>query len=150
MKRSLILCLLCSFGIGQAQAFQFNFDNGLMSTLVEELGVTEDQAEAGTGAIFSYAKKSLDEEKYGNIIEAIPEVSSWISKAPEADSVSNMLGSALGGSSKELGYMAALSPVFKKLGLDEKMIAKYLPIVMSYVQSKGGDAVKGYLGKLFE
>lgn len=150
MKRSLILFLICSFGVCQAQAFQFNFDNGLLSTLVDELDVTEEQAEAGTGAIFRYAKKNLDEEKYGKIVEAIPQVSSWISKAPKADSVSNMLGGALGGSSKELGYMAALSPVFKKLGLDEEMIAKYLPIVMSYVKSKGGDMLKGYMGNLFE
>lgn len=42
------------------------------------------------------------------------------------------------------------SPVFKKLGLDEEMIAKYLPIVMVYVKSKGGDMLKGYMGNLFD
>lgn len=150
VKRTLLIAMLIAIGSIQASAKQFDFDSGLITTLVDELGVTEEQAEGGTGALFRYAKDKLDDEKYGKITEALPQVTSWIKKAPEADSLSGMLGNALGGSSKELGYMAALTPVFKKLGLNEEMIAKYLPIVMAYVKTKGGDALKGYLGKVFD
>ena len=61
-----------------------------------------------------------------------------------------MLGgvaSALGGS--ELGNLASLASGFSKLDLDAGMIGKFIPIVLNYLQSQGGDGlvslVKGVL-----
>ena len=48
----------------------------------------------------------------------------------------------------KLGDLASLAGGFSKLGLDKDMVAKFLPIVLSFVQSKGGPAVKEVLAKV--
>jgi hypothetical protein len=49
------------------------------------------------------------------------------------------LASKFGGKAGELGNMASLAGGFSKLGLDSGMVGKFIPIVLSYVQEKGGD-----------
>ena len=46
-----------------------------------------------------------------------------------------------------LADLASLAGGFKKLGLESDMVGKFVPIVVSFVQSRGGDAVKGLLEK---
>jgi hypothetical protein len=62
------------------------------------------------------------------------------------------LASAAGGDSQlgQLGKLAQLAGAFEKLGLDPGMVAKFLPIILSFVQKKGGsglvDLLQGALG----
>jgi len=46
-----------------------------------------------------------------------------------------------------LGNLASLAGGFSKLGLDSGMIGKFIPIILSFAQSKGGDVVKKLLEK---
>ena len=56
-----------------------------------------------------------------------------------------MLGGQAGGTVGKLGNLASLAGGFKQLGLDAGMISKFVPIVLNFFQSKGGDAAKGLL-----
>ena len=127
-------------------------DGGLIDRITGQLGVNKEQAIGGTGAIFGYARNELGEEEFGKMTEKMPEINSWVEAAPkeEKSSLGGMLGDALGQSNKSLGALAALSGPFSKLGLDEGMVAQYLPLVMGWVQEKGGDYLKGLMGKVFD
>jgi hypothetical protein len=62
------------------------------------------------------------------------------------------LASATGGDSQlgQLGKLAQLAGAFEKLGLDPGMVAKFLPVILAFVQKKGGsglaDLLQGALG----
>ena len=73
----------------------------------------------------------------------MPGVDDLVSSAPA--SAGGGLASSLGGGAGQLGNFASLAGGFKNLGLDSGMVGKFIPIVMSFVQSKGGSAVKGVL-----
>jgi len=51
----------------------------------------------------------------------------------------------LGGKMEGLGNLAQLAGGFSQLGLSADMVGKFLPIVLSFVQSQGGDSLKGLL-----
>ena len=64
---------------------------------------------------------------------------------PDDRAVGGMLGGQAGGAVGKLGNLASLAGGFKQLGLDAGMISKFMPIVLNFFQSKGGDAAKGLL-----
>ena len=57
------------------------------------------------------------------------------------------LAGALGGSSGaagqlgQLGQFASLAGGFSKLGLSPEMIGRFLPIVMQFIRSEGGEQI---------
>ena len=53
------------------------------------------------------------------------------------------LASAAGGDSPlgQLGKLAQLTGVFEKLGIDPQMVMKFLPIILAFVQKKGGNSL---------
>ena len=60
------------------------------------------------------------------------------------------LASGLGGGAGQLGNLASLAGGFSNLGMDSGMIGKFIPIILSFAQSKGGDVVKGLLEKVLK
>jgi hypothetical protein len=122
----------------------------LIKLLTEKLGVSQDQAQGGAGLLFQLAKDKLGPEDFGQIAQQVPGIDAMVESAPE----SGMLGSALkglasglGGGNAGLGNLAGLAGGFSKLGLDSGMIGKFIPVILSFVQGKGGDAVKGMLSR---
>jgi hypothetical protein len=85
--------------------------------------------------LFKLAKEKLGGGDFGKVAAAVPGIDSLIGAAPT--------GGILGG-------LASLAGGFSKLGLDAGMIGKFVPIILSFVQSKGGDAVKGILEKVLK
>jgi len=139
-------------------ALSFAGGSGLVGLLTQQLGVTTPQAEGGAGAIFSQAKKNLSPGEYTQVSDAVPEATSLLDKAPEPKDSGGMAGtmggvsSALGGSGAGLGGaaatvggMGALSESFSSLGMNSDMVGKFVPIVLDYAQSKGGDTVMNLL-----
>jgi hypothetical protein len=125
----------------------------LLQTLTSQLGITEEQAKGGSGLLFKMAKEKLGSDDFGKVASAVPGVDDLISSAPESGGLMSGLGglaSSLGGGAGQLGDLASLASGFKNLNLDSGMIGKFIPIVMSFVQSKGGDAVKGMLEKVLK
>lgn len=120
----------------------------LLSQLVQNLGVKEEQAKGGSGLLFKMAKEKLGGGDFSKIAEAVPGVDDLINTAPESGGAASALGglgSALGGGAGKLGDLASLAGGFSKLGLDSGMVGKFIPVVLSFVGSKGGDTVKNLL-----
>jgi len=127
------------------------FDMGLVSTLVSQLGVTEKQAEGGSGAIFQMAEKRMPESDYMQLSESVPEVKKLVSAASAPvkkkglfGSATSMLGEKTGSS---LNDGSSLMSSFKDLGMDSEMLSKFTPVVYAYVKEKGGAAVSEMLQK---
>jgi len=118
----------------------------LVGTLTSQLGVTNDQAAGGAGAIFQYAKSALPAADYGKVEKAVPEAAELIQKAPPADSTA--AGSMLGKAGGTAAGTAGLVSSFQKLGLSSDMVGKFTPVVVDYAQQKGGAEVGDILKKV--
>ena len=115
----------------------------LVQQLVQGAGVSSSQAEGGAGLLFGLVKDQLSSGDFSKVADAVPGIDGLIDAAPDSGGgLGGMLGglaSAMGGS--ELGNMAALASGFSKLDLDAGMIGKFIPIVLNYLQSQGGDGL---------
>jgi hypothetical protein len=122
----------------------------LIEQLVKNLGVSEDAAKGGSGLIFKMAKEKLGSGDFSKVANVIPGIDGLMKSAPESGGVLGGIGklaSGLGGGAGQLGNLASLAGGFSKLGLDSGMIGKFIPIILAFAQSKGGDAVKALLQK---
>jgi hypothetical protein len=123
----------------------------LVQQLVQGAGVSSSQAEGGAGLLFGLLKEQLSSGDFAKLADAVPGIDGLIDAAPDSGGgLGGLLGgvaSALGG--EELGNMASLASGFSKLDLDAGMIGKFVPIVLNYLQSQGGEGlaslVKGVL-----
>ena len=126
-------------------------DMGLVSMLVDKLGVTEKQAEGGAGAIFKTAEKRMPESDYKQLSDSVPEADSLQNAAPALAANRGLLGGAtsmLGGKAgSSLGDNAELLSSFKELGMDSEMLGKFTPVIYDYVKEKGGSMVMEMLQK---
>ena len=96
------------------------------------------------------AKENLGSNDFSQVAKAVPNIENMISSAPESSGLAGALGglaSSFGGSASKLGGLAGLAGGFKSLNLDSGLVGQFIPIVLSFVQSKGGDAVKNILEK---
>ena len=121
----------------------------LIQQLTQNLGVDESQAKGGAGLIFKMAQEQLGDGEFAQLASAVPAVSSLIGEAPAggkglAGAIGGLAG-AMGGGGGQLANMAALAGGFTQLGLNPGMVSKFAPIILSFVQSKGGDGVKDIL-----
>ena len=135
----------------------------LIQQLVSNLGVNEDQAKGGAGLLFNLAKDKLGAGDFQQLTDKIPGVSDLLGAAPApstgASAGGGMMG-ALGGVASSLGAgglgdklgglgdLASLASGFSQLGLSSDMVGKFVPVVLSFVQSQGGDSMKGLLEKV--
>jgi hypothetical protein len=120
----------------------------LIDLLTTNLDISEGQATGGAGLLFKLAKEKLGDADFSQIAQHVPGVNDLIESAPESGGVAGAVGglaSALGGGGSGLGSLAALAGGFSKLGLDTGMISKFIPLILSFAESKGGGAVKGLL-----
>lgn len=116
----------------------------LVSMLTQSLGVNESQAKGGAGLLFRMAKEKLGGD-FVQVEAAVPGVGDLLSAAPESGGLGGALGGlapAAGGGAGKLGGLAA---GFSNLGLDAGMVGKFIPVLLSFVQSKGGGSVKNLL-----
>lgn len=123
----------------------------LLNMLTSQLNVSEQQASGGAGLLFKLAQEKLGAGEFSQITEAIPGIDRLISSAPDSGGLSSVLGglaSSFGGSGGQLGNLASLVGGFSKLNLDADMIAEFVPIVLSFVKSQGGDALEGMLANV--
>ncbi|MCC0179529.1 DUF2780 domain-containing protein [Waterburya agarophytonicola K14] len=122
----------------------------LIQQLTQNLGVDETQAKGGAGLIFKLAKEQLADGDFAQLASAIPAVSGLIGEAPAggkgmAGALGGLAGALGGGKAGQLANMAALAGGFGQLGLNPGMASKFVPIILSFVQNKGGDGIKDML-----
>lgn len=123
----------------------------LIDQLTKNLGVSETQAKGGAGLLFKLAKNKLGGADFSKVSEAVPGVNNLINAAPATGGGAlGVLGKLIPGIGGKVGSLAGLAGGFSKLGLNSSMIGKFVPIILSFVQSKGGDGAKGILEKVFK
>ncbi len=125
----------------------------LLKMLTDQLGVSEDQAKGGAGLLFKLAKDKLGSNDFSQVATAVPGIEDLISAAPKSGGLAGALGglaSSFGGGASQLGNLASLAGGFKSLNLDSGLVSQFVPIILSFVQSKGGDMVKGVLEKVLK
>jgi hypothetical protein len=147
-----MVALVVFFGLSPGRSVLAG-DLGLIDLLTKDLGVTEHQAQAGAGAIFNLAKEKLSVEDFGKVAGAVPEMDGLLEAAPSTSGLGGTLGSKtslLGGGAEKAGGLAGLAGTFSGLGLDSGMVGKFVPIVLSYVESKGGESVKNILAGVLQ
>ncbi len=96
------------------------------------------------------AKEKLGAGDFGKVASALPGITDLMKSAPASGGVLGGIGklaSGFGGGAGQLGNLASLAGGFSKLGLDSGMIGKFIPIILTFAQSKGGDVVKSLLQK---
>jgi hypothetical protein len=117
----------------------------LIELLTKNLDVQEGQAKGGAGLLLKMAQEKLGDEDFSKVAEHIPGIDSMIKEAPGGGGIGGVLGgvaSALGGGrGSSLGNLASLAGGFSELGLDAGMIGQFIPVILSFVQSKGGEEV---------
>ncbi len=136
-----------------------------MHQLVELLNgqineVNPDQAAGGAGLIFKTLKDQLDGQDFSTLSAALPGVSELIQQAPDKDAGGGGLMGAIGGLAGALGggdstlgkmgQMAELAGGFSKLGLSPDMLAKFVPIVMTFIQTEGGEQILNIAKKVIK
>jgi hypothetical protein len=68
----------------------------------------------------------------------LPGIDSLISAAPQAGGLTGKASSLLGGSAGSVKGMTALADSFSKLGLSPDMVNQFVPVILDFVQSEGG------------
>jgi len=140
---TLLFCLFVFQSVVPANAGTLE----LVSILTKNLGITEKQATGGAGALFGLAKKSLDKKDFGKVSDAVPGINKMMKAAPKVGKLGGLgeMASSLGGSSGKLLGVASLVPQFSKLGMGEGMVKKFIPPILSFAKSKGGDTAMNLL-----
>lgn len=125
----------------------------LIQMLTSQLGVSEGQAKGASGLIFKMAKEKLGSDDFTKVTSAVPGIDSLVSSAPASEGLSSALGglmSSFGGGVGQAADLASIAGGFKDLNLDPALIEKFIPIILSFVQSQGGDVVKNILLKVLK
>ena len=123
---------------------------GLVDLLMQQLGVTKPQAQGGAGALFNSAKQTLSPQEFDQVAASVPEMDSLLEAAPNTSgSLNDMIGqgsSLFGGeTNQQLSGVMDLASSFSELGLSPEMVNKFVPVVLDYVESQGGETVKNLL-----
>jgi hypothetical protein len=120
--------------------------SALISSLMNSLNVTEDQAAGGAGAIFSAAKDNMAPQDFSTVLKALPGIDRLMAAAPAVGgSSTGGLTSMLGSMAGSTDTMAGLVQAFSKLGLDSNMVGKFMNTVFEYANSEGGKNVMNLL-----
>ena len=116
--------------------------NGLLDALTGQLGVTTEQASGGAGSLFNLAKNNLSDSDYSQIASVVPGIEEMISSVPASGDSGSVaaVASMLGGDSST-GNLASLVSSFGDLGMNSDMVGKFMPIILDYLQSEGGQTV---------
>lgn len=123
-------------------SFSYAGDDELIGLLTNELDITNDQAKGGAGALFNYAKEGLSGEDFEKVSNSVPDMGGYLDAIPALGGKSS---SMLGKATQTLVGMPAVTAAFEKLGLSADMVGLFTPLLVNYVEKKGGKAVGGLL-----
>jgi len=122
----------------------------LIEQLMEELGVTRQQAEGGAGLLLGFAQQKLDGDQFVEVADSIPAISDIIGKAPRGEIAAGrpsrvILSRLFGG----LGGLYMLAVAFDGLGLDKLQLRKFVEVLLRHFCEKGGAKVEESLRATF-
>jgi hypothetical protein len=136
MKKGFLLLFVFALSVSvQAQT------SDLIGMLVNEMGITNEQAEGGAGSLFNFAQEGMSESDFGDLSDAVPGMDDLLGAVPSLGGKSSLMGKA----ASAVTGMPAVVKAFDKLGLSESQVAIMTPLLVNYVEKKGG----AKLAKLF-
>ena len=130
-------CFVAAYGLDPASP-------ELVGQLTKGLNITPDQATGGAGALFGVAKSRLSPGDFKQVAAVVPGMGSFLKAAPSTGGVSGLSG-LTGSLPGNVGGLASAASAFQNLGLSPDMVGKFVPILTSFVQSKGGATVANLL-----
>jgi hypothetical protein len=133
--------------VNTAQALQ---SVSLTDLLVQQLGVTQAQAQTGAGALFQLAKTRMQAEAFAQLEQTVPGVQSMIQAAQQVQQRSTLGG--LGGMSSvpgvtgsTAGNLLSTAALFQQQGMSANMVQQFIPVMVDYVTAKGGNVMANSL-----
>lgn len=123
----------------------------LTDVLVDQLGVTNEQATGGAGALFSLAKTKLPAGDFAQVAQGVPNMDSLLGAAPALGGGNDMAGAALGAlGGGKVGAAAQLASAFSGLGMDSGMVSQFIPVCVQYLQGSSGQATAALLQSVLQ
>jgi hypothetical protein len=138
-RRSVALSLVALPFVVAACSSMKSAANPMIGALTSSLGVTEDQAMGGVGAMLTLAQEKLTSGQFDQVAKYVPGASKYIDMAK-----------SLGAVSGPLGGMSGLTSAMGKLGISPATAAKFVPAVTDYVGKVGGADVGNMLAGVFK
>lgn len=132
----------------KADSAQTEASNSLISTLTQQLGVTDSQAEGGLGSLMQLAQGSLSSGDFSQLSAGVPNMDSLLAAVPDLGGmgISDMLSNA-GGIASSLSGLSLITEQFEALGLSSDMISQFYNVAMSYFSKEGGTGTSDLLQK---
>lgn len=118
---------------------------GLVDILMNQLGVSREQALGGAGAIFQVAQGNMNPQAFATLSQSVPGMNSMLSAAPVSPNLAGGLSTMMGGTNNTVGSMAALAASFQQLNLSPDMVGQFIPVVTNYVSQTSGQVTANLL-----
>ncbi|KSW24531.1 hypothetical protein AOX63_12460 [Pseudomonas sp. ADP] len=127
--------------------------SGLLGALTGQLGVSDEQAIGGTGALLGLAKNKLSGTDYTQLVKAVPGLDK-LSGANALGGLGGSLGNLGGAGAKGLlgnvDSMGDVNSAFSTLGMDQGMTGKFASVLLDYFGKQGVSSnLLGSLGSLW-
>jgi len=117
--------------------------NDLINGLMEAANVNEDQAKGGAGALFEMAKGKMDKSDFEKVSDVVPDMDGLLKSVPElGGGKKSMFNSA----ATQLVGMPKVLAAFDKLGISRDKVELFSPVIINYVEEKGGKKLSSLLG----
>ena len=117
----------------------------LTNVLVSQLGVTQQQALGGAGAIFQAAKAKMAPQAFTSLSQSIPAMSQMLAAAPQVSQPLSEATSMMGSVGSTLNTMTSLASSFQQLNLSPNMVNQFIPVVVDYVKNTSGQMTANLL-----
>lgn len=117
----------------------------LAEKLAEQLGITSDQGAAGAGSILRYAKQKMGADDFQKISEFIPGMDHILTVGPSVNTsglAENV--AAIESDNPGVATMLLIND-FDQIGMAPDMVEKFIPIIVHYVKTQGGESGAGML-----
>lgn len=140
MKKFILLTLTIVAFLATSTIAQDSDD--LIKQIMGAADVNETQATGGAGALFGMAKENMEKTDFDKVSDVVPNMDGLLDAVPSVGGKTSMLGSA----ATQLTGSPKVVAVFDKLGISQDKVALFTPVIVNYVEKKGGKALSGLLG----
>lgn len=123
--------------------------SSLVDSLTSQLNVTPEQAQGGAGSLFQAAKQKLGADSFQSVADVVPGMDGLLGAAPKTEAAGGLAGGVAGLGGDSVGGATGVASVannFQQLGLSSDMVGKFVPVVVDYVKTQGGETVANLLG----
>ncbi|KGJ88509.1 DUF2780 domain-containing protein [Colwellia psychrerythraea] len=122
--------------------------NAMISYAAKQLNLSEETVSASFGSLLKVAQDNLSSENFSLISKAVPDVQSYLDKAPKVtkSSMSSLFSSA-GEAGKKAESLDYLKSAFDKLGVSTEQIPSLVNSFSSYLDKSGYEGAASALKK---